>query len=109
VEGAGASAAGGGVSVAGGGVSVAAGAGAGGGSAGSAGSVTGAAAGAAGAAAGAGDLLDTRGVARYAARVPPSVSTTMVSFAPTGGLDTRCFAMCSLATSTPVPLSSQCM
>ena len=48
------------------------------------------------------------GVARNAARLPLSVSTTTVSFTATGGLLTRYLATRCRATRTPVFLSSQC-
>jgi len=47
------------------------------------------------------------GIARNAARSPPSVSTTTVSSKATGGLDTRDFEICLRAIRTPVFLSSQ--
>ena len=53
--------------------------------------------------------LETLGVARYAASVHHRSTPRRCRQHAAGGLETRCLAMRSRATSSPVPLSSQCM
>ena len=90
---------------------VGAGSGVGAGAASVVGVVAGATIGAAGAGAGcaaAGAGVAADGVTRYAAKLPPSVSTTTVFSNATGALDTRCLATFTRATSAPVFLSKKC-